>query len=88
LRANVQESVPRYNFQVIDEPRWPPTWRRTYDRRRSEESRAGIAPYGVKQVIPAEDPPWVAGQVVEQAELGRGSGGELAAPSIAWHWRR
>src|SRR5262249_37983312 len=47
------------------------------DRTRCDE--AGIAPDGIEQMIAAEDTSGVPGEIVQQAELGRSSGGEFAA---------
>src|ERR1700722_16155216 len=40
---------------------------------------AGIAPDRIEQMVAAEDAAGVAGQIVQQAKLCRGGGGELAA---------
>ena len=46
------------------------------DRARGDE--AGVAPDGVEEVVAAEDAAGMAGEVVEQTELGGGGGDELA----------
>ena len=47
------------------------------DRTRSDVGR--VAPDGVEKMIAAEDASFMAGKVIEQAELGGGGGNRIAA---------
>ncbi len=56
---------------------------------RAGSDKARIAPDRVQQVVAAENPARMARQIIEQPELGRRGGGQLAAHrSTAWRWRR